>query len=164
MNGIMKGINGEEILTCLILVAIGYFIAKMFSRCSGNGFSVGGPVYNLSASAAIQLCNSASDTCRPEIVSTSIYTCRDLGRGLPTVPADGAPHQDWNPRNPNWKSLDYFCNWEEGDGTNPAACKPKDSWVHSNYEIECVPYEEMDVDGSGGESGSEYDPSEDEFD
>lgn len=42
MNGIMKGINSEEILTCLILVAIGYFIAKMFSRCSGNGFSVGG--------------------------------------------------------------------------------------------------------------------------
>jgi len=38
----MKGINGEEILTCLILVAIGYFIAMMFSRCLGNGFSVGG--------------------------------------------------------------------------------------------------------------------------
>ena len=42
MNGIMKGINGEEILTCLILVVIGYFIAMMVSRCSGNGFSVGG--------------------------------------------------------------------------------------------------------------------------
>ena len=42
MNGIMKGINSEEILTCLLLVAIGYFIAKMFSRCSGNGFSIGG--------------------------------------------------------------------------------------------------------------------------
>ena len=43
MNGIMKGINGEEILTCLILVAIGYFIAMMFSRmCScGNGFRIG---------------------------------------------------------------------------------------------------------------------------
>ena len=38
----MKGINSEEILTCLLLVAIGYFIAKMFSRSSGNGFSIGG--------------------------------------------------------------------------------------------------------------------------
>tara|TARA_B100000131_G_C17645468_1_gene421924 strand:+ start:143 stop:487 length:345 start_codon:yes stop_codon:yes gene_type:complete len=33
--------KGEEILTCLILVAIGYFIAKMFSRTC-NGFRVGG--------------------------------------------------------------------------------------------------------------------------
>ena len=33
--------KGEEILTCLILVAIGYFIAKMFSRTC-NRFRVGG--------------------------------------------------------------------------------------------------------------------------
>tara|TARA_B100000745_G_C19938315_1_gene316237 strand:- start:162 stop:605 length:444 start_codon:yes stop_codon:yes gene_type:complete len=38
-------LKGEEILTCLILVVIGYFIAKMFSRCTNgvvNGFSLGG--------------------------------------------------------------------------------------------------------------------------
>ena len=37
--------NTEEILICLILIAIGYFIAKMFSRCANgvvNGFRVGG--------------------------------------------------------------------------------------------------------------------------
>ena len=34
--------KSEEILTCLILVAIGYFIAQLFSRCAGgNGFRVG---------------------------------------------------------------------------------------------------------------------------
>ena len=34
--------KSEEILTCLILVAIGYFIAQLFSRCAGgNGFKVG---------------------------------------------------------------------------------------------------------------------------
>jgi hypothetical protein len=32
--------NSEEILTYLILIAIGYFIAKMFSRCLGNSFTV----------------------------------------------------------------------------------------------------------------------------
>ena len=37
----MLGLKNEEILTCLMLVVIGYFIAKMFSR-SCNGFSVGG--------------------------------------------------------------------------------------------------------------------------
>ena len=35
--------NSEEILTYLILIAIGYFIVKMFSRCTNgeNGFRVG---------------------------------------------------------------------------------------------------------------------------
>jgi len=37
----MIGLKNEEILTCLMLVLIGYFMAKMFSR-SCNGFSVGG--------------------------------------------------------------------------------------------------------------------------
>jgi hypothetical protein len=37
------GFKTEEILTCLLLVVVGYFIAKMFSGCGciGNGFSVG---------------------------------------------------------------------------------------------------------------------------
>ena len=43
----MIGLKNEEILTYLILVIIGYFIAKMFSRTC-NGFSVGGPIYNFS--------------------------------------------------------------------------------------------------------------------
>ena len=38
--------KSEEILTCLILVAIGYFIAQLFSRCAGvNGFRVGAQDY-----------------------------------------------------------------------------------------------------------------------
>jgi hypothetical protein len=37
------GFKTEEILTCLLLIVVGYFIAKMFSGCgcSNNGFSVG---------------------------------------------------------------------------------------------------------------------------
>ena len=36
--------NSEEILIYLILIVIGYFIAKMFSRCTNgvDGFSIGG--------------------------------------------------------------------------------------------------------------------------
>lgn len=37
----MFDIKSEEILTCLLLIVVGYCIAKMFSR-SCNGFSVGG--------------------------------------------------------------------------------------------------------------------------
>ena len=37
------GFKTEEIITCLLLVVVGYFIAKMFSeRCGCNGFSIGG--------------------------------------------------------------------------------------------------------------------------
>ena len=43
----MFGLKNEEILTYLILVVIGYFIAKMFSRTC-NGFSVGGKESNSS--------------------------------------------------------------------------------------------------------------------
>ena len=33
--------NSEEILTCLIFVIIGYFVAMMFSKCNCNGFRLG---------------------------------------------------------------------------------------------------------------------------
>ena len=36
----MFGLKNEEILTCLLLIVVGYFIARMFSR-SCNGFRVG---------------------------------------------------------------------------------------------------------------------------
>ena len=37
-----KDIKVEEIVVYLMLIVVGYYIAKMFSR-SCNGFSVGGP-------------------------------------------------------------------------------------------------------------------------
>jgi hypothetical protein len=40
----MVDLKNEEILTCLLIIVVGYFIAKMFSR-SCNGFSVGGGNY-----------------------------------------------------------------------------------------------------------------------
>ena len=35
------GFKTDEILTCLLLIVVGYAIAKMFNGCSNNGFSVG---------------------------------------------------------------------------------------------------------------------------
>jgi hypothetical protein len=40
-----KDIKVEEILVYLMLIVVGYYIAKMFSR-SCNGFSVGGQMCN----------------------------------------------------------------------------------------------------------------------
>ena len=52
--------KGEEILTCLILVAIGYFIAKMFSRTC-NGFRVGGTGTLCPIFPGKYFCNDAPD-------------------------------------------------------------------------------------------------------
>tara|TARA_Y100001980_G_C14449812_1_gene233987 strand:- start:112 stop:522 length:411 start_codon:yes stop_codon:yes gene_type:complete len=38
----MVDLKSEKILTCLLLIIVGYYIAKMFSR-SCNGFSIGVP-------------------------------------------------------------------------------------------------------------------------
>ena len=66
--------NSEEILTYLMLIVIGYFIAKMFSRCSGNGFSVGCKRVKACATLCI---NNDSDNCEscPECAWDDVVGC-----------------------------------------------------------------------------------------
>ena len=143
MNGIMKGINGEEILTCLILVAIGYFIAKMFSRmCScKNGLTI-----NLPEITAKNLCkenasgyNPADEqqmACGPSDFNQKFNTCDYFGR----APA-GTP--DLLPDN---QSLSDFCrNWNQHDegtigqlyGQGQPQCLPRQDWKEGGYELTC---------------------------
>ena len=79
--------KSEEILKCLILIVIGYFIAQLFSRCAGrNGFRVGAP--HLTAE---ELCNITPDDQR---------LLRMSGHQMPLISArtcanskgDGNPH------------------------------------------------------------------------
>jgi len=51
----MFGLKNDEILTCFLLIIVGYILAKMFSR-SCNGFSVGGQIID-------------EDTCKRELDS-----------------------------------------------------------------------------------------------
>ena len=58
--------NSEEILTCLIFVIIGYFVAMMFSKCNCNGFRVGTSVTacspnNCSGNLGKEKCESCLD-------------------------------------------------------------------------------------------------------
>ena len=70
--------NTEEILTCLLLVVIGYFIAKMFSCCANrvDGFSVGN-LYkcNLERSAIL------NPLCDDDEQIEGIYTCLEDADG-----------------------------------------------------------------------------------
>ena len=77
-------VKSEEILTCLILVVIGYFIAKMFSRCTNgvvNGFSLGGQnssVVPLTMEEIRETCPTSYETCINDPGTTYIYnTGRD---------------------------------------------------------------------------------------
>ena len=101
MNGIMKGINNEEIITCLILVAIGYFVAKMFSRCSGNGFSIGGE-------KNVITCSEAND----DLFGRSLGQCHF--DGLDDVDRDS----DWEP----WENTPCCMGGMPDDDNGSGAC------------------------------------------
>tara|TARA_B100000902_G_scaffold381465_1_gene418016 strand:+ start:746 stop:988 length:243 start_codon:yes stop_codon:yes gene_type:complete len=65
-----KNIKAEEILVYLMLIVVGYYIAKMFSR-SCNGFSVGGPTcaQTFSLSPDINLCDNKEPIQNPNSVT-----------------------------------------------------------------------------------------------
>jgi len=63
-----KDIKVEEILVYLMLIIVGYYIAKMFSR-SCNGFSVGGQ--QLSCSKVYNILNVVDDGCQNNKVYNS---------------------------------------------------------------------------------------------
>ena len=68
------GFKTEEILTCLLLVVVGYFIAKMFSeRCGCNGFSIGG--YKLYDSSPCDINDPDNDECTASSDSQYNYPC-----------------------------------------------------------------------------------------
>jgi hypothetical protein len=98
------GFKTEEILTFLLLIVVGYAIAKMFSGCgcsSGNGFSVGAP-----------------------------SQCRDTSMGLNTI-CHGSQQWDGGTRDFSCPTEDIpnknirknwcpdFCNFDGGDARCP---------------------------------------------
>ena len=77
-------LKGEEILACLLLIVIGYFVAKMFNRCNNgvvNGFSVGGQnssVVPLTMEEIRETCPTYYETCINDPGTTYTYnTGRD---------------------------------------------------------------------------------------
>ena len=97
----MFNLKSEEILTYLLLIIVGYYIAKMFSRRC-NGFSVGGPncsIYSNNMHACNNTSRCAYHSNSQECVETEL---------LPEVSA--IPPPGMNPRPPQrTKRTNDYC-------------------------------------------------------
>ncbi len=86
----MDNIKSEEILTCFMLIIVGYYIAKMFSRRC-NGFSVGGQQFNEYISDPNHIPNSFSIDCN-KILYNDDATERDKA-----LACNSFSNCTWNP-------------------------------------------------------------------
>ena len=98
------GFKTEEILTFLLLIVVGYAIAKMFSGCgcsSGNGFSVGAPSQCRDTSMGFNtICRGSQQW--------------DGGRRDFSCPTEDIPNKNIRK---NW--CPDFCNFDGGDARCP---------------------------------------------
>jgi hypothetical protein len=98
------GFKTEEILTCLLLIVVGYFIAKMFSGCgcSNNGFSVGIRKKDGNTCKEGDRCYSLQD-------SNYAYKCPTTGICHNLVIDDGTVVPCTNPEGVVGSSNDQYC-------------------------------------------------------
>ena len=89
----MVGLKNDEILTCLLLIVIGYFIAKMFKGC--ERFNVGADEFGQSCDSTDLNANSI---CKENVGSGT--SCRKTC-------------MEWDSSIPIWRDClewGYYCN------------------------------------------------------
>ena len=109
------GFKTEEILTCLLLIVVGYFIAKMFSGCgcSNNGFSVGIRKKDGNTCKEGDRCYSLQD-------SEYAYKCPTTGICHNLVIDDGTVVPCRNPEGVYVGSSNHtYCIQDESNPVNP---------------------------------------------
>ena len=75
MKDMLKDIKVEEMLKCFMLIIVGYFIAKLFSKTC-NGFNVGGQVGGQVGGKPVPvMCNPKADQLCPGKIA-----CPDCGK------------------------------------------------------------------------------------
>ena len=102
----MLGLKNEEILTCLMLVLIGYFIAKMFSR-SCNGFSVGGQC----DLGQLEILNES-----PNRLPPLESECRNIGCGFQHSESTGGACKDCEEQDSDNCNNIHNCRFDSGIG------------------------------------------------
>ena len=109
------GFKTEEILTCLLLIVVGYVIAKMFNGCgcSNNGFSVGIQRRSDGNNCVDgQTCNAGGDT-------QYRYPCPSGGKCYNLVIDDGTDTNCKNPEGVYGDSNDTYCIQDVSNPVNP---------------------------------------------
>ena len=109
------GFKTDEILTCLLLIVVGYVIAKMFNGCgcSNNGFSVGIQRRSDGNNCVDgETCNAGGDT-------QYRYPCPGGGQCYNLVIDDGNVDNCRNPEGVSGNSNDTYCIQDESNPVNP---------------------------------------------
>jgi len=104
------GFKTDEILTCLLLIVVGYVIAKMFNGCgcSNNGFSVGIQRRSDGNNCVDgETCNAGGDT-------QYRYPCPSGGKCYNLVIDDGNVDNCRNPEGVSGNSNDTYCIQDKG--------------------------------------------------
>ena len=108
------GFKTDEILTCLLLIVVGYVIAKMFNGCSNNGFSVGIPQILSDGNNCVE-----GDNCQAGLDSQYRYPCPGGGKCYNLVIDDGTDTNCRNPEGVSGNSNDTYCIQDESNPVNP---------------------------------------------
>ena len=138
------GFKTDEILTCLLLIVVGYVIAKMFNGCSNNGFSVGIQRRSDGNNCVDgETCNAGGDT-------QYRYPCPGGGQCYNLVIDDGTDKNCKNPEGVYGDSNDTYCI--QGGLPNPNI--PVDCVGHwddvNNCDINCERKYVVDTPASNG--------------
>ena len=138
------GFKTDEILTCLLLIVVGYVIAKMFNGCSNNGFSVGIQRRSDGNNCVDgETCNAGGDT-------QYRYPCPGGGQCYNLVIDDGTVKNCINPEGVYGDSNDTYCI--QGGLPNPNI--PVDCVGHwddvNNCDINCERKYVVDTPASNG--------------
>jgi hypothetical protein len=137
------GFKTDEILTCLLLIVVGYVIAKMFNGCSNNGFSVGIRKKDGNTCKEGDRCYSLQD-------SEYAYKCPTTGICHNLVIDDGTVVPCKNPEGVVGSSNDTYCI----QGGLPDPNIPVDCEGHwedpSNCNIDCERKYVVDIPVSNG--------------
>ena len=138
------GFKTDEILTCLLLIVVGYVIAKMFNGCSNNGFSVGIQRRSDGNNCVDgETCNAGGDT-------QYRYPCPGGGQCYNLVIDDGNVIDCINPEGVYGDSNDTYCIQDELPDPNiPVDCKGH--WEDpGNCDINCERKYVVDTPASNG--------------
>ena len=135
------GFKTDEILTCLLLIVVGYVIAKMFNGCSNNGFSVGIQRRSDGNNCVDgETCNAGGDT-------QYRYPCPGGGQCYNLVIDDGNVIDCINPEGVYGDSNDTYCIQDELPDPNiPVDCEGHWETCDINCDIKYV----VDTPASNG--------------
>jgi len=139
----MLGLKNDEILTCLLLIVVGYIIAKMFSK-RYEGLSNGDETtIPMCPSTKVDACWYHTDKCNSrytdDITSTGFHTCKKGGLFSAYCISSGNECR-LGANKPCTRGSDCYGECKNGKCTDdkPPPCEPGYSYCNNGHNTFCT--------------------------